>query len=69
MNAKKNKVEPKYPDDIFRVSHREMDLCHQISDESETNSSCEDHMGGNEKAEWDKEKLVIPNNKIYRIRF
>ena len=53
MKVQKNKSEQKeYQKDIFRVSHREMDLCHQISEESETNSSREVHVGGNEKAEW-----------------
>jgi hypothetical protein len=58
MKTRANKNEPEYPNDILRVSHREMDLCHQISEESESNSSHEDHAGGNEKVEWlYKEKL------------
>jgi hypothetical protein len=47
-----------YPKDIFRVSHRELDLCHQISEESVSNSSHEDHVGGNEKVEWLHEKTL-----------
>jgi hypothetical protein len=59
-----------FPNEHFRVSHRELDLCHQISEESVSNSSHEDHVGGNEKVEWlYKEKSVRTHNEIYHAKF
>jgi hypothetical protein len=59
-----------YLNEHFRVSHRELDLCHQISEESVSNSSHEDHAGGNEKVEWlYKEKTGETHNEIYHAKF
>ncbi len=47
----------KYAEDTFRVSQRELDLCHQISEDSDCTSSLEDRVGVNKKNWFDKEKM------------